>query len=505
MRPDDGQGGGNVLNQDLPPQGESPMGGENLPDKSSERRQREARGSLPKTALGRFLEERWRESGKTRKDFAQDISISYADLKARLYSSKLPSTKTLAKLRATFGDQLPSAPGEVAGTVTFTEVTTILGVSETTVGDLKNQGKLTPVVGGRYGVVYSRAEVEALRDERAKLGLPRASDTLTPREKRECAFLGCDRVFKYRPANPSNFCSASCRDKTIIGRAIPKTKFGQFLQSEYRKSEQGLAEFSRRISLKVETLVALVDGRSPTDKTVAKLKAVFGDRLPSVSTANEAFRQRGKQRLTSMYIRGEAPGHSPEARAKRAEALRGREMPAEVRAKISAGWKTSPAALAYAEAQRERNRSTKGRALSILGIRLRRRNPEPSKVVLQQWADDVAPQLQLAADVLLALWRPILIERGLRNPGGRPAKTARCQLIADELLRLPAERRRRVPNDFWPRVARLVSEAEGIANPPLDAMGPKVWKSRHRNHPGCALFTPDGVPLAKQITAASGR
>src|SRR5688572_24862053 len=91
----------------------------------------------PETPLGHFLREQWIQSGKSLKDFAHALGISVADMTARLFTSNLPPRTTLAKLRTVFGDQMPPAPGEVAGAVTSTQAAQILGVYTTTVTEFR--------------------------------------------------------------------------------------------------------------------------------------------------------------------------------------------------------------------------------------------------------------------------------------------------------------------------------------------------------------------------------
>ena len=87
---------------------------------------------------------------------------------------------------------------------------------------------------------------------------------------------------------------------------------------------------------------------------------------------------------------------------------------------------------------REFMRSPRMRALQALGLRLKKRTASTDNATLSRWANEVATRLQLTPEAVQALWRPLLVERGLKAPGGRPPMRERCRIIADEMERLPA-------------------------------------------------------------------
>jgi hypothetical protein len=426
------------------------------------RERRQAAVRTPKTELGRFLLTEQRTSGRTRLSLANDLGISITALNTIVFTEKIPRDQTLAKLRTLFGESLPLAPGEVPDTMTSAQAAATLGVSTFTLYELKRDGKIASVVAGHYGVKYRWSEVEALREERAQAGLPRETTTHAPRKIGECALISCGRAFKYQVSCPQNFCSIACRDLAIVGRAIPKTPLGQFLQREYRRSGLGLVAFCQRMPIKVETLISLIDGRTPTDRTMGKLRAVFGDAVPSVETANAVMAERVRARLEDRRTKGLEMipgGHSLEARKKRASSLRERpsihqqpdgrflKRTAESIARAKVTSQSSQVDAARIDAMRQRNTSTQGRAISMLGLRLRRRNATPDDVTLRLWANEVAHKVQLPTPAVQALWKAARPE--LWPAIGRKRLNDRHAVIVALMQTCGINPTGRIPSRFW--------------------------------------------------------
>jgi hypothetical protein len=187
--------------------------------------------------------------------------------------------------------------------------------------------------------------------------------------------------------------------------------------------------------------------------------------------------------------------NSPEHRGKGGRAHRGRPKPPDFGAKLRIAQLGHPD---YAQRMARLAAMTKAperRALHSLVMRLRAA-PAPSRDDLTNWAEPVAERLNLPRQAVLAVWRPHLQKRGLLGKGGRPIQTNRCEIAAEEWLISPPKQGQRGPDAYWHRVARRVSEAEGV-DPPLDRQDMQKWESKHPPHPDCPLATAKGrTPLS---------
>jgi transcriptional regulator with XRE-family HTH domain len=64
----------------------------------------------PPTPLGRFLFNRWRESGLTMQDFSKTIGISPSTFSDYMKRARLPTNELLSRLRLIYGEALPGIP-----------------------------------------------------------------------------------------------------------------------------------------------------------------------------------------------------------------------------------------------------------------------------------------------------------------------------------------------------------------------------------------------------------
>jgi len=182
--------------------------------------------------------------------------------------------------------------------------------------------------------------------------------------------------------------------------------------------------------------------------------------------------------------------NSSEHRGKGGRAHRGRSKPPGFGAKLRAAQIAHPDYEQRLARLAAMTKAPNRRALHSLVMRLRTA-PEPSRDDLKNWAAPVAERLNLPRQAVLAVWRPHLQERGLLGKGGRPIQTNRCEIAAEEWRISPPKQGQRGPNAYWHRVARRVSENEGVS-PPLDRQDMQKWESKHPPHPDCPLAAAKG-------------
>jgi hypothetical protein len=312
--------------------------------------------------------------------------------------------------------------------------------------------------------------------------------------ERRCAIPMCRRPIKDKPSHIRIYCSRACAAIARQGHLSPKTPLGRFLFNQWRASGQTLSEWSRGVGIHRETLKELMQDALPIQRTYDRLKAAFGSQVPETPTETE------RRRDTILKYQGNP--HTPEAVAKSAASRRGKSQTPERIAKRDATMRASGGHERRVAALLTNNTSLSKRALTGLPMRLRSLDGLPTPEDLGRWAKGTGAALGIPPDAVLAIWKPYLQKRGLLSPGGRPPKLKRCQIIADELARIPVGRRHRVPNGFWPNVAQLITDAEGE---PIDAMSVKAWRVRHKIHPNCPLATLDLLSVTKPSPAIKSR
>jgi hypothetical protein len=153
----------------------------------------------------------------------------------------------------------------------------------------------------------------------------------------------------------------------------------------------------------------------------------------------------------------------------------------EIVARTRANQEASQSWQTYREAMVQRNQSLSVRALITLRNRLRG-NSTPDTTILKRWADEVATRLQLTPEAVLALWRPLLVKRGLRSRAGRPRIERRHQLVLDLMAAHDVGPADRMPRGFWAEAIEAITEAEGDGAP-VEAQSIRQWWIDHK--PAC--------------------
>jgi transcriptional regulator with XRE-family HTH domain len=217
--------------------------------------------------------------------------------------------------------------------------------------------------------------------------------------------------------------------------------------------------FAERVGVSPRAVGNWRRGSAPTDHSLDLVRAVYGDKVPDVVTATELSRDRARANVPLMR----AARRSPRARHDQ----QGRKVPA-----LSAALK---ARIARAKEEGQpwppidtRTNLTafvgtpRGRARLRLGKRLKM-CPTPDRAELNRWARDVADALGVSAEEVMAMWRPVLRDRGLLKAGRRPNNDRHARLAPRVAsARLPSGN---LPRGFWEEAVRDVNDAEKPTSP----------------------------------------
>lgn len=271
------------------------------------------------------------------------------------------------------------------------------------------------------------------------------------------------------------YCSHPCYLATKRTDLPAATEFGAFLRIEWRASEKSLSAFARQLGISRHALTELITTqRLPADKTIAKLRMYFGDRLPTVKSATEVWReQNGEVFEASRHL-----AMTPDARAKAAASNRGKKRNPDATAKQIQAHKTSQVWRDHLIRTAAGLRTTRRRALSSLAARLRK-EPAPDDDTRRQWAGETAKNLGLTSGRILALWRPLLNRRKLASGTGRPRLVARHRVITDLMTSYGVSPSDRMPRGFWEEAFDSVSIAEG-ERAPRDTQSVRQWWVDHK-------------------------
>jgi hypothetical protein len=289
----------------------------------------------------------------------------------------------------------------------------------------------------------------------------------------------CGASFSYRPRTDREqqriYCSTDHRDKARRPwLRQPPNEFGRFLHSEWRQSEKSVLAYSRDLGISRDALRGMLGGRMPAESSVAKLRVVFGDRLPATVTVNEVHREYARLNLHGIKL-----AHTPEAIAKNAAARRGRKQSPEWIAAREASRLSSPAGRASIARMVQRMQSPEGRAVGSLLRRLKV-DATPTAATLEAWANINAARLNLTREAVMTLWRPTLVKHGLIRSGGRPRLGKRHQLIIELMAHHAVTPADRMPRGFWSEALVSVSDSEGDSAP-RDTQSVRQWWIDHKS------------------------
>lgn len=341
---------------------------------------------------------------------------------------------------------------------------------------LQGQGPLSAFIVGelrRRGMTQS-ALAEALSISASELGYIVAGRTeldrtvrsklratfgdavpLAPEPTNRCYVCHKEYVPK-RPGQRQIVCSPVCAASLRRRHKVAKSPLAQLIFDAWRESGQALNAYARLLGLRCPaTLRNLIRGRNPTDRTYEQLRATFGERLPLLVTESE----RRRQRFAAIRPMSLAAMHAPAAKAKSAASRRGLKRSPEAianqlaSARLSGRWRNS------VEAMTRYQRTPRGKSLAALRMFLRF-TPKPSNHDVQQWTDATAGKLGLTPEAVRALWRQTLVQRGLRQAGGRPARDRRYKLVDLAMKRWPKTPGGYLADGFWDKIADKIQAVE---------------------------------------------
>lgn len=291
--------------------------------------------------------------------------------------------------------------------------------------------------------------------------------------ERACAT--CGKALTAKQRGQAIYCSNTCYGKARMTFRAPKLALGGFLFDRWQASRQSLWPYAASIGISGTALTNILSDTLPKPKTLAKLRAVFGDALPDATayrmpdTAREAARRAAQS--------AQHPAHSRAANEKRRAALKGRPKPRDA---VERSWATRRAngAADRAVAGLKRWSATpEAGAVKSLISRLRG-NPSPDKQARAAWARAVSLKCGLSAARVQILWRPYLQERGLLGTGGQKTLERRHDIIEALMETWPrVGRSRRFAAGFWDEAARLVND--GVAAGDTDGPALNNWWSQH--------------------------
>ncbi len=291
----------------------------------------------------------------------------------------------------------------------------------------------------------------------------------------------CKKAFRDKPSHRRIYCSRACR-AIKDGKSIsPPTPFAWFLFDKWVNSDLTLSEWSRTVGIHRMTLQELMEGALPTQRTLDRLRGVYGDQLPETDTETE------RRRRVLAEHRGNP--HTPEAKQKSGDSRRGqRHSPERVAkrlatAQASGGYERSVAALAAT------SRMPKRRVLSGLPMRLRA-TPQPSKDQLREWAAETGKKVGLSAEAVLQEWRPYLEKRGLWNAAGRPTSSQvrrMCRIVTPLFDNAPKGEDGDLAYGQWGGITETYNKATGENWQP-DELGRRYRK--HKKSCVCARVPP---------------
>lgn len=233
--------------------------------------------------------------------------------------------------------------------------------------------------------------------------------------RRLCAIADCPNPVR---SADGHYCSRRHADAAKRQGRTPKGELGKFLRRRWEESRLNLKDFSASIGINRTTVGALMEDHLPTDVTLAKLQAAYGDDLPPTETETDRRRRHGRELQAEFGDRGRTKA----AGRKISASLAGRPKSPEHIASVVTSKRENGALARHSERFSEWSASSGGRIVHALFGYLRH-SRRPTTGEIRNRAAEVAPRYGLSVDSVLAEWRPHLRERGLwPSAGGRPAQ-----------------------------------------------------------------------------------
>lgn len=306
--------------------------------------------------------------------------------------------------------------------------------------------------------------------------------------EQHCA--NCGKRFRPRQASQAVFCSYECFTKSRRKHRTPKRELGKFLRRKQLESGLNDKEFARSLGVGPQVPASLMTDHLPTDRTLAKLRAVYGDELPRTETATERRREWAAAKQAEFAKNGH-PGQAQAAREKAGEKLRGRSKgPKVVKDEVTGKMLDSATAK-----MRATQRANGAAARAVAGL-IRWAGTDTGKVtsacgLLVAWkhldsmsADeiiaDVARRTGVHQVAVRAILRPRLQALGKLSRAGAPRKMRRQEIIdtlMDAWPRTPSGRLKG-EEQLWQQVSETLTKEEGAAAPAPHAA--RRWHYRNR-------------------------
>ncbi len=285
----------------------------------------------------------------------------------------------------------------------------------------------------------------------------------------------CKNTFWDKPSHQRTFCSRGCFAAERGKYISPKTPFARFLLGKWRNSDLTLSEWSRTVGIHRTTLQELMEGALPTQRTLDRLRGVYGNQLPETDTETE------RRRRVLAEHRGNP--HTPEAKQKSGDSRRGQRHSPERVAKRLATAQASGGYERSLEGLAAKSRTLERRALAGLPMRLRA-NPNPSWSQVKKWAEETGEKVGESTKVVLAWWEPYLKKRELWNAAGRkpdPVVQRRCRLVTSLYANAPKTENGDLSRGQWEEIEKQVTE---ITGEPWTRAGLGRWYRDHKRK-GC--------------------
>jgi hypothetical protein len=325
-------------------------------------------------------------------------------------------------------------------------------------------------------------------------------------EQQESLCAYCDQPFPHKPSVDRTYCSrahqyAAMREirRNRDASARPRDAFGRFVFDRWKASGHSLSAFSSGLALSPMTIARLLSrGSRPTQRTLDALRRALGPELPSTPTAEEQKASRFR-RMNLQKAGNFNPKHLAAIR-RGAEKRRGRRRAPEAVAKGMATMLSRGTLNAGVPGMLASVRSQTGRArAALIGHLNGCKHPSPE--LLGRWAEKSAQRLDLSVEVVRAIWRPYLQQRGLANAAGRPRPVGRHRVIEELMAQEGLTPAGRVPRRFWARALEAIENEERRKAPSSPESLRLWWVAHKRSCLSCLSPSQakDSLPNGKEI------
>lgn len=307
---------------------------------------------------------------------------------------------------------------------------------------------------------------------------PKPPRSYPPPEIVESTCSICGKTFSRRVNYGRGvYCGQRCQRIGNSSTLSPKKPLGKFLFERFRASGLSRAQFAKTIGIGPGTLRRQCQDRLPIDKTYAALRLHFGDDLPESESQTDHMRAdaqaRGRRNIAFL--------HSPEARRKVAESLKGQKHSPERVAKMVATQTASGHLKRLSDAGRKAARSPQGRAERSFWNHLRW-TPKPTVAERRRWAEEVGERIGLSPASVLVIWAEYEQRHGIATSARGPKTLEkRHRLVAKLMAEWPRTQAGKPKRGFFPAAAIKLSEAGDHT----DGDSLRTWYKHHVKEGRC--------------------